>query len=158
MNFIVFEIFRFGSDGCIGRSVSDTIKSYFREPHPNWTLTPRHVRPTWFKYFAQKWNWSIGINEQVKQKFNEKAKKRLCNIVSDWKIIYEQRGYEARPPGLTKDVWDGLIRYWHDPHSIRIASQCSSSRMTRDEHGNLPMVHTTGQTPHAVVRLKMVNS
>ncbi|KAL0695717.1 hypothetical protein Bca4012_062897 [Brassica carinata] len=81
--------------------------------------------------------------------------KRLANTVSDWKIINEQRGYEARANGLTKEVWDGLIRYWHDPHSIRIASQCSTSRMTRDEDGFLPIVHTTGNTPHAAYRLYM---
>uniref|UniRef100_M4DGA2 Uncharacterized protein n=2 Tax=Brassica campestris TaxID=3711 RepID=M4DGA2_BRACM len=32
---------------------------------------------------------------------------------------------------------------------------CSNSRNTVDEHGNGPMLHTTGQKPHAGVRLEM---
>lgn len=59
------------------------------------------------------------MNEKVKEKFNEKEKKRICNTVSNWKVIYEQQDYDARPSGLTKEVWDGLIRYWHYSHSIR---------------------------------------
>uniref|UniRef100_A0A0D3D6S4 Uncharacterized protein n=1 Tax=Brassica oleracea var. oleracea TaxID=109376 RepID=A0A0D3D6S4_BRAOL len=56
---------------------------------------------------------------------------------------------------LTTDVWDGLIRYWRLADSIRIAQACSNSRNTVDEHGNGPMLHTTGQKPHAGVRLEM---
>ena len=48
----LFVFCRFGTDNCLGRSVSDTIKSYFTEPHPNWSLTPDHIRRTWFKCFA----------------------------------------------------------------------------------------------------------
>lgn len=46
-------------------------------------------------------------------------------------------------------------RYWRLPDSIRIAQACSNSRNTVDEHGNGPMLHTTGQKPHAGVRLEM---
>uniref|UniRef100_A0A0D3B5U2 Uncharacterized protein n=1 Tax=Brassica oleracea var. oleracea TaxID=109376 RepID=A0A0D3B5U2_BRAOL len=46
-----------------------------------------------------------------------------------------QRGYErGKPPELTTDVWDGLIRYWRDPDAIRVAESCSASRQTVDEH------------------------
>lgn len=62
----------------------------------------------------------------------------------------------TRCPGLTKDLWDGFIRYWHKPHFIRIASECSTYRMTKDENGHSPMVHRTGQLPHTGVRLNMV--
>ncbi|CAN7057061.1 unnamed protein product [Brassica oleracea var. botrytis] len=50
---------------------------------------------------------------------------------------------------------DGLIRYWRDPESIRIVQSCSASRNTVDEHGHGPMLHSTGQKPHAGVRLEI---
>ncbi|KAL0657070.1 hypothetical protein Bca4012_077654 [Brassica carinata] len=73
-----------------------------------------------------------------------------------FKIYAIMKGYErGKPAELTTDVWDGLIRYWRLPDSIRIAQACSNSRNTVDEHGNGPMLHTTGQKPHAGVRLEM---
>uniref|UniRef100_A0A0D3CB97 Uncharacterized protein n=1 Tax=Brassica oleracea var. oleracea TaxID=109376 RepID=A0A0D3CB97_BRAOL len=71
-----------------------------------------------------------------------------------WFKIYD--GYErGKPAELTTDVWDGLIHYWRDPQSIRIAQSCSASCNTVDEHGHGPMLHSTGQKPHAGVFLEM---
>ncbi|KAF8049672.1 hypothetical protein N665_2153s0006, partial [Sinapis alba] len=42
----------FGVDGCVARNLTDVIKGYFSEPHPNWKLTPDHVIKTWFKMYA----------------------------------------------------------------------------------------------------------
>uniref|UniRef100_A0A0D2ZXB2 Uncharacterized protein n=1 Tax=Brassica oleracea var. oleracea TaxID=109376 RepID=A0A0D2ZXB2_BRAOL len=42
----------FGVDNCVARNVTETIKGYFSEPHPNWKKTPIYVRKTWFKIFA----------------------------------------------------------------------------------------------------------
>ena len=58
---------------------------------------------------------------------------------------------------LTTDVWDGLIRYLNLPSSIKVSNSSSTSRQTKDEQGNGPMLHTTGQKPHAGVRMVMVN-
>lgn len=44
--------FRFGVDGSVVQNVSKVMKGYFSEPHPNWKLTPHHIRKTWFKMFA----------------------------------------------------------------------------------------------------------
>uniref|UniRef100_A0A0D3D7M8 Uncharacterized protein n=1 Tax=Brassica oleracea var. oleracea TaxID=109376 RepID=A0A0D3D7M8_BRAOL len=87
------------------------IKGYFSDAHPNWKSTPYHVRKTWFKMLAQKYHWSIGVNERVKKAFVGKAK---------------------------------------------VPNSCSASRLTKDEHRNGPMLHSTGQKPHAGVRLEMV--
>uniref|UniRef100_A0A0D3A867 Uncharacterized protein n=1 Tax=Brassica oleracea var. oleracea TaxID=109376 RepID=A0A0D3A867_BRAOL len=120
----------FGVDGCLASDVTDTIQGYFSMPHPNWKKTPIYVRKTWFKIYAQKYHWSMGVNERVRIAFYAK---------------------------LTTDVWDGLIRYWRDPDAIRIAQSCSSSRNTVDEHRHGRMLHSTGQKPHAGVRLEMVD-
>ena len=99
----------------------------------------------------------MGITERVRNKFNAKAKVRLLDTVSNWKGDWIVKGYErGKPAELTTDVWDGLIRYWRDPESIRIAQACSASRNTVDEHGHWPMLHSTGLKPHAGVRLEMV--
>uniref|UniRef100_A0A0D3BL93 Uncharacterized protein n=1 Tax=Brassica oleracea var. oleracea TaxID=109376 RepID=A0A0D3BL93_BRAOL len=88
----------------------------------------------------------------VRKAFYAKAKVSLLDTVSNWKGDWIVKGYErGKPAELTTDVWDGLIRYWRLPDSIRIAQSCSNSR----EHGNEPMLHTTGQKPHAGVRLEM---
>uniref|UniRef100_A0A0D3BTH3 Uncharacterized protein n=1 Tax=Brassica oleracea var. oleracea TaxID=109376 RepID=A0A0D3BTH3_BRAOL len=42
-----------------------------------------------------------------------------------------------------------------DPDRHGIGQSCSNSCNTVDEHGNGPMLHTTGQKPHAGVRLEM---
>ena len=99
----------------------------------------------------------MGVNEKVKKAFNTKAKARLLDTVSNWKGDWIVKGYErGKPAELTTDVWDGLIRYWRDPDAIRVAESCSASRQTVDEHGHGPMLHSTGQKPHAGVRLDMV--
>ncbi|KAL0661241.1 hypothetical protein Bca4012_098078 [Brassica carinata] len=128
-----------GVDGCLASDVTDTIKGYFSMAHPNWSKTP----------YYKKYNWALGITERVRKKFNAKAKVCLLDTVSNWKGDWIVKGYErGKPAELTTDVWDDLIRYWHLPDSIRIAQACSNSRNTVDEHGNGPMLHTTGQKPH----------
>uniref|UniRef100_A0A0D3AS66 Uncharacterized protein n=1 Tax=Brassica oleracea var. oleracea TaxID=109376 RepID=A0A0D3AS66_BRAOL len=86
-----------------------------------------------------------GVNERVRKAFYAKAKVRLLDM-----------GYErGKPAELTTNVWDGLIRYWRDHDSIRIAQSCSASRNTVDEHVHGPMLHSMGQKPHAGVGLEM---
>uniref|UniRef100_A0A0D3DKX2 Uncharacterized protein n=1 Tax=Brassica oleracea var. oleracea TaxID=109376 RepID=A0A0D3DKX2_BRAOL len=82
--------------------------------------------PNWSKTLEhQRWHWSLGITERVK-----------------------------RPTKLTKDVWDDLIAFWKLPSLIRKANSCSASRRMKDKDGHLPMVHRTGQKPHAEIRLE----
>ena len=107
--------------------------------------------------FQQKWHWSLGITERVKTEFVAKEKIRLCNTVSDWKDKWEIYRYEGKPTELTTDVWDDLIAYWEHPSSIKKANSCSASRRTKDKDGHLPMLHRTGQKPHAGVRLEAVS-
>ena len=98
------------------------------------------------------------MNERVKKAFVGKAKGRLSATVSNWNDDWIVKGYEqGKPAELIKEVWDGLIRYWNLPSSIKVSNICSASRLTKDEHGNGPMFHSTGQKPHAGVRLDMVN-
>ncbi|KAL1188078.1 putative transposase-like protein [Cardamine amara subsp. amara] len=149
--------FWFEVDSKVGRSVSDTIKSYFTQPHPNWSLTPLHIQKTWFKCFTQKWRWDLGINEMVKEEFNDKAMKSLAGTVSDWKKKWQFKRDDAKPSYLTDDVWQGLVRYWVDPHSVKVAAGCSSSRLTRDTDRHLPTPHTSGQTPFTGQRLQLAN-
>uniref|UniRef100_A0A0D3EBF0 Uncharacterized protein n=1 Tax=Brassica oleracea var. oleracea TaxID=109376 RepID=A0A0D3EBF0_BRAOL len=69
----------FGANNRVSLSVSATIKGYYDGAYLNWSKTPNHVKTTWFKCFAQKWHWSLGITEKVKAEFVAKAKIRLCN-------------------------------------------------------------------------------
>uniref|UniRef100_A0A0D3BRY4 Uncharacterized protein n=1 Tax=Brassica oleracea var. oleracea TaxID=109376 RepID=A0A0D3BRY4_BRAOL len=118
----------FRVDGCPASDITDTMKGYFSMPHPNWSKTPHYVRKTWFKFYAQKYYWALGVTERVKKAFNAKAKVLLLDMVSNWKGDWIVKGYErGKPAELTTDVWDDLIRYWRLPDSIRIAQSCSNS-------------------------------
>uniref|UniRef100_A0A0D3BKK2 Uncharacterized protein n=1 Tax=Brassica oleracea var. oleracea TaxID=109376 RepID=A0A0D3BKK2_BRAOL len=75
----------FGVDGCLASDVTDTMKGYFSMPHLNWKKTPIYVRKTWFNIFAQKYHWSIGVNERVRKAFYAKAKVCLLETISNWK-------------------------------------------------------------------------
>uniref|UniRef100_A0A0D3BHW5 Uncharacterized protein n=1 Tax=Brassica oleracea var. oleracea TaxID=109376 RepID=A0A0D3BHW5_BRAOL len=137
----------FGVDGSVARNVTEVIKGYFLHAHPNWKLMPIDIRKTWFKMFAQKYHWSIGVNERVNKVFEGKAKKQLLDTVSNWKDDWILKSYEqGKPTELTKDVWDGLIHYWNPPSSIKVSNSCSASRLTNDEHGNGP-AKETGELP-----------
>uniref|UniRef100_A0A0D2ZWP4 Uncharacterized protein n=1 Tax=Brassica oleracea var. oleracea TaxID=109376 RepID=A0A0D2ZWP4_BRAOL len=132
----------FGANNRVSRIISATIKGYYDGVYLNGSKTPNHVKITWFKCFAQKWHWSLGITERVKAEFVAKA--NLCNTVSDWKDKWEIYGYEGKPTELTTN----------HPSSIKKANSCSASRRTKDKDGHLPMLHRTGQKPHAGVRLE----
>ena len=94
----------------------------------------------------------------MRLKFEEKVKDRLLDMVYNWKCAYETHGYEkGKPSFLTFTVWDGIIAFWNHPDSIKTSNTNSANRLTPDEHGNTKMLHTTGRTPHAGIRLKMVN-
>ena len=98
------------------------------------------------------------MNERVKKTFQGKADVRLLDTVSNRKDDWILKGYEqGKPAELTTAVWDGLIRYWNQPSSIKVSNSCFASRLTKDEQGNGPMLHTTGSKPHAGVHMDMVN-
>ncbi|KAL0696204.1 hypothetical protein Bca4012_063384 [Brassica carinata] len=61
----------------------------------------------------------------------------------------------GKPASITTDVWDGLICYWKNPDAMKVAQSCSASRNSEDEHGHKAMQHSTGQKPHAGIRLEM---
>ncbi|XP_056850723.1 uncharacterized protein LOC130500045 [Raphanus sativus] len=63
-----------------------TIKSYFPEANPNWSLILEYILRTWFKYFAQ-----------GKNGFNEKAMLLLKNNVSDCQEKWKYHGDAAKP-------------------------------------------------------------
>lgn len=48
--------------------------------------------------------------------------------VSNWKKDWKKNGDDAKPSSMSKLVWDGMVKYWLDPHSIVIAGNCSTSR------------------------------
>uniref|UniRef100_A0A0D3E7T9 Uncharacterized protein n=1 Tax=Brassica oleracea var. oleracea TaxID=109376 RepID=A0A0D3E7T9_BRAOL len=110
----------FGVDGCVAQNVTETIKGYFSEPHPNWKKTPIYVRKTWFKIFA---HWSMGVNEKVKKAFNAKAKVRLLDTVSNWKGDWIVKGYERgkllsspRMCGMASSVIGGILTPLESPN------------------------------------------
>uniref|UniRef100_A0A0D3CCF7 Uncharacterized protein n=1 Tax=Brassica oleracea var. oleracea TaxID=109376 RepID=A0A0D3CCF7_BRAOL len=146
----------FGIDDSVARNVTEVIKGYFPHAYPNWKSTPIYIKKTCFKMFAQNYHWSIGVNEKVKNVFKGKAKKLLLDTISNWKDDWIFRGYEqGKRAELTTRVWDDLICYWNLPSSIKVSNSYSASRLTKDEHGNGPMLHATGQKSHAGVRLEM---
>ena len=86
------------------------------------------------------------------------GERSIVGQVSNWKDDWLVKGYEhGKPTEITQDVWDGLIRYWNMQSLIKVSNSSSSSRLTKDEHGNLSMLHSTGQKPHVGIHLEMEN-
>lgn len=56
-----------------------------------------------------------------------------------------------KPIFISGSVWTGLKTYWCAPRSVRVSAL--AARMTPDPEDNLPIVHTSRQTPHAGVAL-----
>ena len=114
-------------------------------------LLPRRVNPSHTVSFGRTGSPNIGlflilkIHSALRSRAHEPLMIRQCRCSE-----------HGKPPELTKEVWDGLTRYWRDPDSIRVAESCSASRQTVDGHGHGLMLHSTGQKPHAGVRLNMV--
>lgn len=94
----------------------------------------------------------------MKDGFYEKAQERLKNIVGDWKDKWRLDGDDAKPVYISDHVWRGLTAYWRSPKSVKTSAHCSNNRMTRDAEGNLPLPHTSGQTPHAGKALEIVST
>uniref|UniRef100_A0A0D3BFX2 Uncharacterized protein n=1 Tax=Brassica oleracea var. oleracea TaxID=109376 RepID=A0A0D3BFX2_BRAOL len=122
------------TDNCVGQCVGDIIRANFREAHLNWSLTPDHVRRTWFKCFAAA--------------FYKKTMARLKNIVGDWEEKWRVMGDDAKEAYLNNDVWKGLKAYWNLPKKVQRSLTCSTARLTRHDDGKLPVPHTSGQIPH----------
>ena len=93
----------------------------------------------------------------MKEGFSKKAAIRLKNIVGDWKDMWRIYGDAAKEVYLSNAVWTGLKAYWNSPKSVQRSLTCSAARLTRDADGNLPITHTSGQTPHAGRALQIVS-
>ncbi|XP_024010641.1 uncharacterized protein LOC112086103 [Eutrema salsugineum] len=154
----VRDSYWFGLDNCVGRSVSDTIKRYFVEPHYNWGKVSQDIFNTRYKCFLQRWNWDISINEEVWTQFRLKAQKRLVNTVSDWKRKWEIDGDKAKPSLISTYCWNRLNVYWMDPHPQEVAAKCSEVQNQVGPNGRkLVIQHTSDQVPFAGRRLMMAD-
>uniref|UniRef100_A0A0D3CIC7 Uncharacterized protein n=1 Tax=Brassica oleracea var. oleracea TaxID=109376 RepID=A0A0D3CIC7_BRAOL len=112
----------FGVDGCLASDVTDTMKIYFSMPHPNWKKTPIYVRKTWFKISAQKYHWSMGVNERVRKAFYAKVKVRLLDTISNWKGDWIVKGMSVVNPlsspqmcGMASSVIGGILSSLESP-------------------------------------------
>src|SRR5690606_195829 len=99
--------------------------------------------------FQQNWNWSIAVNEQVKQAVSAKTMARRKRIVGDWQDRLRYAGAASKPSYISDEVWTALKAYWYFSTSIHAFNLCSAARLTPDAEGNLPWYHTSGQTTHA---------
>ncbi|XP_024006122.1 uncharacterized protein LOC112082826 [Eutrema salsugineum] len=138
----------FGIHSKVDRTVSDIIKSYFVEPHCNLTQLSQHTIDTWFKIFAQRYDWDEKDHSEVERLFTERVKLRLMGTVSDWKKSWKVIGDDAKPISMDPEVWKGLVQYWLILHSQEVAEKCSISRNATDSEGQKKVFpHTAGQTP-----------
>ena len=93
----------------------------------------------------------------MKKAFNAKAMERLKNIVGNWKAKWRYQGGAAKPTYVSDKTWTDLKAYWLLPRNIRTSNNCSAAWLMPDVEGNLPLPHTSGQIPHALVVIKMVS-
>uniref|UniRef100_A0A0D3CBR4 Uncharacterized protein n=1 Tax=Brassica oleracea var. oleracea TaxID=109376 RepID=A0A0D3CBR4_BRAOL len=98
----------FGVDNCVARNVTETMKGYFSEPHPNWKKTPIYVRKTWFKIFAAKETGELPSLLQLYERTHKNKADQFVDARSA-EIINELVGrVEDRQTQLTHESTDGL--------------------------------------------------
>lgn len=80
------ETIWFGRDkGKLSRTIAGIFRAKFDGPYFSWKVTPISIQQRYFKAFAGKFNWDIGLTELVREGFLVIAKKRLKGIVSQAK-------------------------------------------------------------------------
>uniref|UniRef100_A0A0D3D912 Uncharacterized protein n=1 Tax=Brassica oleracea var. oleracea TaxID=109376 RepID=A0A0D3D912_BRAOL len=113
-----------GVDGCLASDVTDTIKGYFSMAHPNWSKTPHYVRKTWFKIYAQKYHWALGVTERVRKPFYAKAKVRLLDTVSNWKERTHKNKADVFVDGKSEQIYNDVVARVED-RQIQLTQQTS---------------------------------
>uniref|UniRef100_A0A0D3EAU6 Uncharacterized protein n=1 Tax=Brassica oleracea var. oleracea TaxID=109376 RepID=A0A0D3EAU6_BRAOL len=107
----------FGVDGCVARNVTETIKGYFTEPHPNWRKTPIHVRKTPKRRenmagqfldarSEQIFNDLVGHVEDRQTQLTQQSTDGLSVILSTLEVdkIYEEKKRRSLGIGSVNDV------------------------------------------------------
>ncbi|KAG7559313.1 putative transposase Ptta/En/Spm plant [Arabidopsis thaliana x Arabidopsis arenosa] len=134
--------------GKLSRVIAGIFRRKFDGPYFSWKVTPIPIRERYFRSFARKYNWDVGITELVREGFLVIAKKRLKGIVSQAK----QSG--VQPPWIRNTLWAEMWVYWKTEDAIERsenASQCRNS----DRGGLGVHKHLAGQKSFVQVHQEM---
>ncbi|KAG7583717.1 putative transposase Ptta/En/Spm plant [Arabidopsis suecica] len=134
--------------GKLSRVIAGIFRRKFDGPYFSWKVTPIPIRERYFRSFARKYNWDVGITELVREGFLVIAKKRLKGIVSQAK----QSG--VQPPWIRDTLWAEMWVYWNTEDAIERsenASQCRNS----DRGGLGVHKHLAGQKSFVQVHQEM---
>ncbi|KAF8044942.1 hypothetical protein N665_5970s0001 [Sinapis alba] len=140
----------FGRDnGNLPRVIAGIFRRKFVGPYYSWKVTPIHIQEIYFRSFARKYTWEIGITELVKQGFLKVAKNRMKDIVSQVK-----RGGK-RPHWIIKTLWSEMLMHWSSPKAVDRSVTASLSRNS-DCGGLGPHKHLSGQKTYVQRQEDMV--
>ncbi|XP_019089235.1 PREDICTED: uncharacterized protein LOC109128024 [Camelina sativa] len=134
--------------GQLSRAISGILRRKFDGPYYSWKVTPVKIQERYFRTFARKYNWDIGITELVKAGFLKIAKKRMKGIVS------QARRSGVQPPWIGEKLWPVMVEYWKTPDAIEKsenASQCRNS----DRGGLGVHKHLAGQKSFVQIHQEM---
>ncbi|KAG7536946.1 putative transposase Ptta/En/Spm plant [Arabidopsis suecica] len=134
--------------GKLSRVIAGIFRRKFDGPYFSWKVTPIPIRERYFRSFARKYNWDVGITELVREGFLVIAKKRLKGIVSQAK----QSG--VQPPWIRDTLWAEMWVYWNTEDAIERSendSQCRNS----DRGGLGVHKHLAGQKSFVQVHQEM---
>uniref|UniRef100_A0A0D3BL88 Uncharacterized protein n=1 Tax=Brassica oleracea var. oleracea TaxID=109376 RepID=A0A0D3BL88_BRAOL len=115
------ETFWFGANNRVIRSVSETMKDYYDGAYPNWSMTPDHVKTTWFKCFASPDGLPVTLTtEEVDRIFEEVApekKGRTVGIGSVNEVAKATSSYTSR-----RDEENSQMKARLDSHQVCLES------------------------------------
>ncbi|KAL1220387.1 hypothetical protein V5N11_006011 [Cardamine amara subsp. amara] len=120
--------------GKLTRVISGIFRKKFDGPYFSWSITPIHIQERYFRTFARKYNWDLGITELVKDHLWTIAKRRMKGIVSQAKTSGQ------RPVWIHPTIWTEMSDHWNTPDAIEKSENASQSRNS-DRGGLGPHKH-----------------
>ncbi|CAL9248531.1 unnamed protein product, partial [Arabidopsis halleri] len=131
----------FNLENGITKSILRIFKTQLGKPFPTYGDVDPDTKLTWFKSFAQDFNWEPGLSKRVRLEFDIQVNTSYGNHMYSWKQKWKNG--KEKPKDLEEGVWRGFIRYWSMEKTKATSTQNSKNR--KSERGGKGMAtHNAG--------------
>ncbi|CAL9217991.1 unnamed protein product, partial [Arabidopsis halleri] len=119
----------FGLENGITKSILRIFKTQVAKPFPTYGDVDPDTKLTWFKSFAQDFNWEPGLSNRVHLDFDIQVNRSYGNHMYSWKQKWKNG--KDKPKDLEEGVWEGFIRYWSMEETKATSTQNSKNRKSQ---------------------------
>ncbi|CAL9238706.1 unnamed protein product, partial [Arabidopsis halleri] len=119
----------FGLENGITKFILRIFKTQLAKPFPTYGDVDPDTKLTWFKSFAQDFNWEPGLSKRVRLDFDIQVNTSYGNHMYTWK--QKCKNGKDKPNDLEEGVWRGFIRYWSMEETEATSTQNSKNRKSQ---------------------------